>query len=327
MPAASSHLAASTAVTSCSFRRRSLFWRKPLILVRSPSCPGAPSCTAAASALLASASASTFISRGTQQIFLSANSSTRTHAIVHSALRCSALELRVAVDGVDHECRVEEHPDPINPMAASKLETFDESFVLCYVLAPSPSDSLRYLIYITVLRVFQHHPDRGRAARGLGYSAVGFQHVEARASAVSQALTHSEVTRLSRHSAAAPGGGDAPAGQPKSRQTRTTPPAHRRVSCFRVWAGKYSRECLGSGLSMNQQSKPVVVRVQRGCTCCGCGCVVPTVVVPVVSTLLWGSMGSLAAVAVGVSAAIGGVHAFAAGERLLRRPRMHRAER
>ena len=52
-----------------------------------------------------------------------------------------------------------------------------------------------------------------------------------------------------------------------------------------------------------------------------------TVVAPVVSVLLWGSLGSLAAVGVGVSAAIGGVHAFAAGERLLRRPRMHRAER
>ena len=92
------------------------------------------------------------------------------------------LEVPVAVDGVDDECRVEEHPDPINPMTASKLETFDESFVLCFVMIPSPSDSLRYLIDITVLRVFQHHPDRGRT-RGLtlfsGYSAVGLQHVEA----------------------------------------------------------------------------------------------------------------------------------------------------
>jgi hypothetical protein len=57
------------------------------------------------------------------------------------------LEIPVAVDGVDHECRVEEHPDLINPIAASKLETFDESFVLCFVMVSSPSDSLRYLIY------------------------------------------------------------------------------------------------------------------------------------------------------------------------------------
>jgi hypothetical protein len=42
--------------------------------------------------------------------------------------------------------------------------------------------------------------------------------------------------------------------------------------------------------------------------------------------LSWGSMGALAAVAVGLSAAIGGVHTLTAGERLLRRLRMHRAD-
>lgn len=93
------------------------------------------------------------------------------------------LEFPVAVDGVDDERRVEEHPDSINPVATSKLETFDEGFVLCFVMVPSPSDSLRDLIYITVLRVFQHDPDRGLTG-GLtslgGYPAVGFQHVEAR---------------------------------------------------------------------------------------------------------------------------------------------------
>lgn len=92
------------------------------------------------------------------------------------------LKLPLAVDGVDDQRRVEKHPEPINPMATSKLETLDESFVLGFVVVPSPSDFLRDLIHITVLWVFQHDPDRGRT-RGLtflsGYSAVGLQHVEA----------------------------------------------------------------------------------------------------------------------------------------------------
>lgn len=67
--------------------------------------------------------------------------------------------------------------------AINYVRPSDESFVLCFVMIRSPSDSLRDLIYITVLRVFQQDPDRG-LARGLtllgGYPAVGFQHVEAR---------------------------------------------------------------------------------------------------------------------------------------------------
>lgn len=91
------------------------------------------------------------------------------------------VDLPVIVDGVDDERRVGEHPYPIDPMATSKLETFDESFVLRYVVVPHPSDLLRQLIDITVLRIFQHHSDRGRT-RGTvvgGYPAVGLQHVEA----------------------------------------------------------------------------------------------------------------------------------------------------
>jgi hypothetical protein len=82
----------------------------------------------------------------------------RPRAQVYEVL---GLDLPVAIDRVDHERRVEEHPDSINPMAMSKLQTFDESFVLGYVMTLSPSDPLRYLIYITVLRVVEHYANRG----------------------------------------------------------------------------------------------------------------------------------------------------------------------
>ena len=134
------------------------------------------------SALLASASASKFISQGTQTHFEVSELLHENACHRAQIFEVLGLEPPVAVDGVDHECRVEEHPDPINPMAAGKLETFDESFVLCFVMVPSPSDSLRYLIYITVLRVFQHHPIAA-VTRGLtllsGCSGVGLQQVEA----------------------------------------------------------------------------------------------------------------------------------------------------
>jgi hypothetical protein len=61
------------------------------------------------------------------------------------------LEVPVAVDSVDYECRVGEDPDSIDPVTAGQLKTGNESFVLRFMMVPSPSDPLRYLIYITVL--------------------------------------------------------------------------------------------------------------------------------------------------------------------------------
>ena len=90
---------------------------------------------------------------------------------------------RVAVDNVDHECRVGEDPDSIDPVTAGQLKTGNESFVLRFMMISSPSDPLRYLIYIPVLMILQHDSDCCRT-RGLTllslYSAVGFEDVEPR---------------------------------------------------------------------------------------------------------------------------------------------------
>jgi hypothetical protein len=68
------------------------------------------------------------------------------------------LEVLVAVDSVDHECRVGEDPDSIDPVTARQLKTGDESFVLRFMMVSSPSDPLRYLIYIRYLWSFSTTP-------------------------------------------------------------------------------------------------------------------------------------------------------------------------
>jgi hypothetical protein len=93
------------------------------------------------------------------------------------------LEVPVAVDSVDDECRGGEDPDSIDPVTAGELKTGNESFVLRFMMVVSPSDLIRYLIYITVLMVLQHDCDCCRP-RGLSllrrYSAVGLEDVERR---------------------------------------------------------------------------------------------------------------------------------------------------
>ena len=93
------------------------------------------------------------------------------------------LEVPVAVDSVDHECRVGEDPDSIDPVTTGQLQTGNESFVLRFMMVSSQSDPLRYLSYITVLMVLKHDSDCCRP-RGLTllsrYSAVGFEDVEPR---------------------------------------------------------------------------------------------------------------------------------------------------
>ena len=64
-----------------------------------------------------------------------------------------------------------------------------------------------------------------------------------------------------------------------------------------------------------------MVRVRRGCTCCGCGCVLPAFVLPLVAALLWAPLGSLAAVLLAGAAMIASGHALAAGDRFLLRRR------
>jgi len=53
------------------------------------------------------------------------------------------LEVPVAVDSVDDECRVGEDPDSIDPVTAGELKTGNESFVLRFMMVFSPSDLLR----------------------------------------------------------------------------------------------------------------------------------------------------------------------------------------
>ena len=135
---------------------------------------------ATAERLLASVSASRFISRGTQDNLMSANSLTRRPAFTHRSLRCSGWSVPVAVDSVDYECRVGEEPDSIDPVTAGQLKTGNESFVLRFMMVPSPSDPLRYLISITVLMVLQHDFDccRTRGSLLRRYPAVDLEDVE-----------------------------------------------------------------------------------------------------------------------------------------------------
>jgi len=44
------------------------------------------------------------------------------------------LEVPVAVDSVDDECRVGEDPDSIDPVTAGELKTGNESFVLRFMM-------------------------------------------------------------------------------------------------------------------------------------------------------------------------------------------------
>ena len=111
---------------------------------------------------------------------MSANSfeeETCLHAQVFEVL---GLEVPVAVDRVDYECRVGEDPDSIDPVTAGQLKTGNESFVLRFMMVPSPSDRLRYLIYITVLMVLQHDSDccRTRGSLLRRYPAVDLEDVE-----------------------------------------------------------------------------------------------------------------------------------------------------
>ena len=62
-----------------------------------------------------------------------------------------------------------------------------------------------------------------------------------------------------------------------------------------------------------KQTPPVVqhvtVKPKRGCSICGCGCVIPTVFIPILTVAFWGSLG-LASVAVAVGAAFASLHAI-----------------
>ena len=65
--------------------------------------------------------------------------------------------------------------------------------------------------------------------------------------------------------------------------------------------------------TQQQQPTPVVqqvtVKPKRGCSICGCGCVIPAVFVPILSVAFWGSLG-FAAVAVAVGASFASLHAI-----------------
>ena len=89
--------------------------------------------------------------RGTQDNWMSANSLTRRPAFAHRSLRCSGWRFQSPLAVLTTECRVGEDPDSIDPVTAGELKTGNESFVLRFMMVPSPSDRLRYLIYITVL--------------------------------------------------------------------------------------------------------------------------------------------------------------------------------
>jgi hypothetical protein len=61
-----------------------------------------------------------------------------------------------------------------------------------------------------------------------------------------------------------------------------------------------------------QQQQPqvvqqVTVKPKRGCSICGCGCVIPAVFVPALTIAFWSSLG-LAAVAVAVGASFASLH-------------------
>ena len=51
----------------------------------------------------------------------------------------------------------------------------------------------------------------------------------------------------------------------------------------------------------------VTVKPKRGCSICGCGCVIPAVFIPIMSVALWGSLG-IAAVAIAITASFASLH-------------------
>jgi hypothetical protein len=73
---------------------------------------------------------------------MSANSLTRRPAFTHRSLRCPGWRFQSPFDRVDHERRVREDPDSIDPVAAGQLKTGNESFVLRFIVVSRPSDLL-----------------------------------------------------------------------------------------------------------------------------------------------------------------------------------------
>ena len=72
-----------------------------------------------------------------------------------------------------------------------------------------------------------------------------------------------------------------------------------------------------------QQQPPVVqqvtVKPKRGCSICGCGCIIPAVLVPLLSVLFWGSFG-IAAVAVAIGASFASLHGISWASRAASSP-------
>ena len=56
-----------------------------------------------------------------------------------------------------------------------------------------------------------------------------------------------------------------------------------------------------------QVVQQVTVKPKRGCSICGCGCVIPAVFVPVLTVVFWGSLG-VAALAVAIAASFASLH-------------------
>ena len=56
-----------------------------------------------------------------------------------------------------------------------------------------------------------------------------------------------------------------------------------------------------------QVVQQVTIKPKRGCSICGCGCVIPAVFVPVLTVVFWGSLG-VAALAVAIAASFASLH-------------------
>jgi hypothetical protein len=70
-----------------------------------------------------------------------------------------------------------------------------------------------------------------------------------------------------------------------------------------------------------QQSAPVpqqTVIVKRGCSICGCGCALPTLLVPILTLALWAPLGWIGLL-LALPTGIGSVHALAAVGRFVGR--------
>jgi hypothetical protein len=63
-------------------------------------------------------------------------------------------------------------------------------------------------------------------------------------------------------------------------------------------------------------TQQVTVKPKRGCSICGCGCIIPAFVVPILTLAFWGTLG-VGAVVLTVAAAFGSLHAISALGRAL----------